>query len=51
MIENEEVPAQVDAALREAYRVLDNSAALVRQRCSEAETNNYPSKSVTSFAN
>ena len=41
MIENEEVAAEVDAALREAYRVLDNSAALVRQRCSEEETNNY----------
>jgi ubiquinone/menaquinone biosynthesis C-methylase UbiE len=41
MIENDEVAAEVDAALREAYRVLDNSAALVRQRCTEAETNNY----------
>jgi len=41
MIENEEVAAEVAAALREAYQVLDNSAALVRQRCSEAETNNY----------
>jgi hypothetical protein len=41
MIENAEVAGKVDVALREAYRVLDNSAALVRERCSEAETKNY----------
>jgi ubiquinone/menaquinone biosynthesis C-methylase UbiE len=41
MIENAEVAGKVDEALREAYRVLDNSAALVRERCSEAETKNY----------
>ena len=41
MIENAEVASKVDGALREAYRVLDNSAALVRERCSEAETENY----------
>lgn len=41
MIENPEVAAKVDEAVREAYRVLDNSAALVRERCSEVETKNY----------
>ncbi len=41
MIENAEVAGKVDVALREAYRVLDNSAALVRERCSEEETKNY----------
>ena len=41
MIENEEVAAEIAAALREAYQVLDNSAALVRRRCNEEETKNY----------
>jgi hypothetical protein len=41
MIENDEVAAKVSAALSEAYRVLDESAALVRERCNEAETKYY----------
>ena len=41
MIENPEVAAKVDIAIREAYRVLDDSAALVRERCSEEEIKNY----------
>jgi ubiquinone/menaquinone biosynthesis C-methylase UbiE len=41
MIENDEVAVKVAEALREAYRVLDDSAALVRERCSEAETKHY----------
>jgi hypothetical protein len=41
VIENPEVAAKVDVAIREAYRVLDDSAALVRERCSEEETKNY----------
>ncbi|MGD0443726.1 MAG: hypothetical protein ABSA39_07285 [Edaphobacter sp.] len=41
MIENPEVAAKVNIAIREAYRLLDDSAALVRERCSEEETKNY----------
>jgi hypothetical protein len=41
VIENPEVAAKVDIAIREAYRVLDDSAALVRERCSEEEIKNY----------
>jgi hypothetical protein len=41
VIENPEVAAKVDIAIREAYRVLDDSAALVREQCSEEEIKNY----------
>jgi ubiquinone/menaquinone biosynthesis C-methylase UbiE len=41
VVENDEVAGKVDVALREAYRVLDDSATLVRERCSEDETKNY----------
>ena len=41
MIENPEVAAKVDVAIREAYRVLDDSAAEVREKCSEEEINDY----------
>jgi hypothetical protein len=41
MIRDEVVAARVAKAAQEAYRILDDSAALVRAECSEEEIKQY----------
>jgi hypothetical protein len=41
MVPDKDVAAKLKASFDEAYRILDDSAALVRQTCNEEEINAY----------
>jgi hypothetical protein len=41
MVRSAQLALQLEAAFSEAYRILDDSAALVRKNCSEEEISSY----------